>query len=1035
MDRRKRKRVEQYQDMIARLYPELHQPRKDGARVLSRTVTFQVTEDCNLACVYCYQGHKTKKRMSFDTAKKAIDMLLTSDDENIYINPSISPAVILEFIGGEPFLEIDLIDQIVEYFKKETRRLHHPWSEMYCISICSNGVLYFDPKVQEFLYKNRNNISFSVTIDGNKELHDSCRVFPDGAPSYDLAVAAAKDWMDRGYYMGSKITIAPGNISFLYDALIHMIELGYTEINANCVYEEGWTYEHATVLYAEMKRVADYLFDHNLENDIYISLFEENFFKPKDPDDNDNWCFKAGTLITTPNGSKEIEDFRVGDTVISGFGNKCAVVDIKKRYSDDTIKITPYGMFPIYTTKEHPFMVMKNGPISYIPSKWVNASDIVPGDRVAIYVRPCGNLHIDPDVAYGYGVNGNMKQIPDDIFHWDRDSIYDFIKGYYTSYGIEDSEYMKIFTGDEKKTYLLFELLLMLGMVPECNKRDDGHILSVPYNRADHKYFHYDEIKRILWVNVSEVKDVAGYDVYNLTVEKDHTFIANGAIVHNCGGDANMLCIDPDGNYSVCIRYLPSSLGDDQPPLYLGHVDTGLLSTPEEKKCFNCMKCITRRSQSTDECFNCPIAEGCSWCFKAGTLITTPDGFKPIEEIEVGNEVITGSGNIKKVEKINTRYTNDTVEIKATGCKPIYTTSEHPFLVRKFRRSGNNLIYNDPQWVKASEIKKSDKIALFSKPFGDKSIDKEVAYIVGRYIGDGWKTSTIRGNCETIKYCICCSYEESEQLERHLDLANIQYYKDNTKRTAQEYSIYTTNHNPNDNNELLISIISKCGKYAYGKYIPNEVFNWDKQSIESFLLGYFDADGYYDSKRQVVKFTTVSELLAQGISSLLLMFGKKANWHIKRNSSSRIEGRDVKVHTVYELSFLVREPIRKYYDYDEENNIMWVNVKSVNTNIDGYEVYNMSVEDDHTYIANGVIVHNCSAYNYQINGTVDKRVTYICPMHKARALANLYFWNKYYRKLGIKERKKNYCPDEWALEIISKDELDMLKKLEEFENE
>ena len=199
MDRRKRKRVEQYQDMIARLYPELHQPRKDGARVLSRTVTFQVTEDCNLACVYCYQGHKTKKRMSFDTAKKAIDMLLTSDDENIYINPSISPAVILEFIGGEPFLEIDLIDQIVEYFKKETRRLHHPWSEMYCISICSNGVLYFDPKVQEFLYKNRNNISFSVTIDGNKELHDSCRVFPDGAPSYDLAVAAAKDWMDRGY--------------------------------------------------------------------------------------------------------------------------------------------------------------------------------------------------------------------------------------------------------------------------------------------------------------------------------------------------------------------------------------------------------------------------------------------------------------------------------------------------------------------------------------------------------------------------------------------------------------------------------------------------------------------------------------------------------------------------------------------------------------------------------------------------------------------------------------------------------------------
>ena len=36
-----------------------------------------------LAVHNCYQGHKTKKRMSFETAKKAIDMLLTWDDENI----------------------------------------------------------------------------------------------------------------------------------------------------------------------------------------------------------------------------------------------------------------------------------------------------------------------------------------------------------------------------------------------------------------------------------------------------------------------------------------------------------------------------------------------------------------------------------------------------------------------------------------------------------------------------------------------------------------------------------------------------------------------------------------------------------------------------------------------------------------------------------------------------------------------------------------------------------------------------------------
>lgn len=60
-------------------------------------------------------------------------------------------------------------------------------------SICSNGVLYRDEKVQAFLRKWANRLSFSVTIDGNKELHDSCRVFPDGSPSYDIAVDAASD--------------------------------------------------------------------------------------------------------------------------------------------------------------------------------------------------------------------------------------------------------------------------------------------------------------------------------------------------------------------------------------------------------------------------------------------------------------------------------------------------------------------------------------------------------------------------------------------------------------------------------------------------------------------------------------------------------------------------------------------------------------------------------------------------------------------------------------------------------------------------
>lgn len=120
-----------------------------------------------------------------------------------------------------------------------------------------------------------------------------------GTATNDIAVDAASDWMKRGNHMGSKITIAPGNISFLYDAIKHMVDLGYDEINANCVYEKGWTPVHATVLYDQMKRISDYFLEQNFdfERDFFCSLYNEDFFHPKDPDDLQSWCGGVGNSM------------------------------------------------------------------------------------------------------------------------------------------------------------------------------------------------------------------------------------------------------------------------------------------------------------------------------------------------------------------------------------------------------------------------------------------------------------------------------------------------------------------------------------------------------------------------------------------------------------------------------------------------------------------------------------------------------------------------------------------------------------------
>lgn len=296
----KSKSFEQYQDMIGRLYPEFEGENPlDGSRMGTSNVTFQVTDDCNLKCTYCYQINKGKHVMPLDVAKKFIDLLLDNDENTReYVDTRSKNAVILDFIGGEPLLEVELIDQIVEYFVQQAILKDHPWQYHYIISISSNGTLYFEPKVQEFIKKHLMHLSLSISIDGNKQLHDACRVFEDGSGSYDIAIAAVHHYVDvLGGKMGSKMTLAPENIAYTYEAVVGLIEEGYTEINLNCVYEKGWDENHATVLYYQLKKLADYLIMNDLADKIFISMFMETGFRPKDPEDISNWCGGNGQMI------------------------------------------------------------------------------------------------------------------------------------------------------------------------------------------------------------------------------------------------------------------------------------------------------------------------------------------------------------------------------------------------------------------------------------------------------------------------------------------------------------------------------------------------------------------------------------------------------------------------------------------------------------------------------------------------------------------------------------------------------------------
>lgn len=664
----------------------------------------------------CYQTCRKKRTMSFETAKKFADLIISGDKGfSKYINPEKSPGLAIDFIGGEPFLEIELIDKICDYIVNRLIELNHPWAMKLMFSICSNGTLYRDEKVQAFLRKWANRLSFSVTIDGDKQLHDSCRVFPDGSPSYDLAVDAAQDWMKRGYYMGSKITIAPGNISFLFDAIKHMTKLGYEEINANCVYEEGWTAMHATTLYDQMKRISDYFLEQNydFERDFYCSLYNEDFFKPKNPEDLQSWCFKAGTRILTPNGNVNIEDLKIGDKVITASGNIKSITNTMTHLSDDTRIVKIAGIEPLYTTADHPILAKrllnhkKNGKNTYSEPMWIKASELKKSDKVGVYKHKLGKIHVNPYLAYvvgryvgdGWCSKGNYKlcssydevnelkkwldkanikystydyrtvkqfniyksntellsiisdaghlahgkRIPKVVFLWNKISVGFLLRGLFDADGYLDKKRnrQKFNTTSSFLIQDVMTLLRGLGRFPMESiyhragvQAIEGRIVRVRdrykldyflHNRSSRSI--YDSENGIIWNTVYSSEKTEPYEVYNLTVEGEHTYIANGIIVHNCGGTGNsMISCDPDGRIFPCIRYMESSLGGQQEPYAIGDVDNGIGYTECYKCRMDCMAKIDRRTQTTDECFYCPIAAGCSNCSAYDYQINgTPD--------------------------------------------------------------------------------------------------------------------------------------------------------------------------------------------------------------------------------------------------------------------------------------------------------------------------------------------------------------------------------------------------------------------------
>lgn len=265
----------------------------------SKNITFIVTKDCQLACKYCYLvGKNTKERMSWEVAKQAIDYILTHEDD------FREESVVFDFIGGEPFIEIDLIDKICDYIKSELFRLNHHWFNSYRFSFSTNGINYHSEKVQSFIKKNIQHLSIGITIDGTQKKHDLNRIYKfrnnsdtEERGSYNDVVRNIPLWLKQFPEGGTKVTISSEDIPYIEESVLHLYELGIHEVNINCVFEDVWKEGDDILLERQLISLADSIIEKSLYKKYVCSFFSEHIGKPMDCKyQNQNWC-GAGRML------------------------------------------------------------------------------------------------------------------------------------------------------------------------------------------------------------------------------------------------------------------------------------------------------------------------------------------------------------------------------------------------------------------------------------------------------------------------------------------------------------------------------------------------------------------------------------------------------------------------------------------------------------------------------------------------------------------------------------------------------------------
>lgn len=209
-----------------------------------QAVTMLLTNDCNLACSYCFESNKGKDYMP---KEMALDILKAT------YNPVDPMAGIftLNMFGGEPLMNWDTFKAVCDYVLENNLKIR--------ITATTNLTLLTDEMID---YIDELSIPVLVSVDGIKEVHDKHR-----CNSFDKVIENMKKLIDRdlGYLIEARMTVAPDTAKYMYESVKMLVDLGINNIANVPASDLEW----------DAQSIQDYKDNYEKILDMYINILND----------------------------------------------------------------------------------------------------------------------------------------------------------------------------------------------------------------------------------------------------------------------------------------------------------------------------------------------------------------------------------------------------------------------------------------------------------------------------------------------------------------------------------------------------------------------------------------------------------------------------------------------------------------------------------------------------------------------------------------------------------------------------------------